>query len=214
MQNSSPSKAKTTRLLDEAEQAVQQGKKQKAYRASLEVTNLDPDEPLGWYLRSQTAPSQEEQLVCLSRVYSLNPDFPQARGKMHTALRGLVRQEPSLTYVDETRELYQVKTGMDLLLNVPKNRSYDELYVQRLEGPLKSAFSWLNLSLFSLFLGGVGAFFMAPLTAIRALLSYRSIRQRQDRVRLLVILLISGMIWLISVPIGLLFLVHFVTWGG
>lgn len=205
---------KVSQILEEAEQAAREGKRQKAYRASLKVTSLDPDEPLGWYLRSQTAPSQEERLVCLSRVYSLNPDYPQARGKMYTALRSLTKQEPSLTYVDETKELYQVKSGLDLLLNVPKNRSQDELYLQRSGGPLKTAYSWLNLSLLSLFLGGVGAFFMAPLAALRALISFRSIHQRRDRIRLLIILLISAMIWLVSIPLGLLFLVHFVTWGS
>lgn len=205
---------KVSRLLEDAEQAARQGKREKAYRASLKATNLAPDEPLGWYLRSKSAPSQEEQLVCLSRVYSLNPGFPQAKGEMHIALRGLIKQEPSLAYIDETRELYQVKSGIDLLLNVPKNRSYDELYLQRTGGPLKAAFSWLNMSLFSLFLGGVGAFFLAPMTALRALLLQRYIHDRRDRVRLLIILMISAVIWLASIPLGLLFLIHFITWGG
>ena len=133
---------------------------------------------------------------------------------MHAALRGLIKQEPSLAYVDETKKLYQVKSGLDLLLNVPKNRSYDELYLQRTDGPLKAAFIWLNLSLFTLFLGGVGAFFLAPLTAVRALLLQRYIQNRRDRVRLLVILIISAIVWLASIPLGLLFLIHFVTWGG
>jgi hypothetical protein len=160
---------KVARLLEAAEQSALQGKREKAYRTSLKVTNLAPDEPLGWYLRSQTAPSREEQLVCLSRVYSLNPDFPPAKGKMHAALQGLIKQEPSLAYVAETKDFYQVKSGLDLLINVPKNRSYDELYLRRAGGPLNAAFSWLNLTLFALFLGGVGAFILAPLTAIRAL---------------------------------------------
>lgn len=205
---------RVSRLLADAEQAVQEGKREKAYRASLKVTNLAPDEPLGWYLRSQTAPSQEEQLVCLSRVYSINPDFPPAKGKMYVALRGLIQREPSLAYVDETKELYRVRSGLDLLLTVPKNRSYDELYLHRKSGPLKAAFSWLNMSLLTLFLGGVGAFFLAPITALRALLLQRYIQNPRDRVRVLIIVLISTIIWLASIPLGLLFLVHFVSWGG
>ena len=203
---------RVSRLLEDAEQSALQGKREKAYRTSLKVTNLAPEEPLGWYLRSQTAPSQEEQLVCLSRVYSLNPDFPPAKGKMHAALRGLIKQEPSLAYVAETKQLYQVKSSLGLLINVPKNRSYDELFLRRPGGPLNAAFSWLNLTLFALFLGGVGAFFLAPLTAIRALLLQRQIRHRRDRIRLRVILLISALIWLASIPLGLLFLIHFVSW--
>jgi hypothetical protein len=205
---------RVSRLLENAEQSAQQGKREKAYRTSLKVTILAPDEPLGWYLRSQTAPSQEEQLVCLSRVYSLNPDFPPAKGKMHAALQGLIKQEPSLAYVDETKELYQVKSGLDLLLNVPKNRSSDELFLQKIDGPLKAAFIWLNLSLFTLFLGGVGAFFLAPMIVIRALLLQRHIHHHRDRVRVLIILALSAIIWLASIPLGLLFLIHFMTWGG
>jgi hypothetical protein len=202
MQNEHPTKV--SRLLEDAEQSIQQGKREKAYRTSLEVTNLAPEEPLGWYLRSQAAPSQEEQLVCLSRVYSLDPNFPPAKGKMYAAL----------AYINETKELYQVKSGLDLLINVPKNRSYDELYLQRTGGPLKAAFSWLNLTLFALFFGGVGAFFLAPLTGIRALLSYKRINQRSDRVRMLIILALAALIWLVSVPLGLLFLMHFMAWRG
>lgn len=206
--------SRVSRLLEEAEQSVRLGKREKAYRTSLKLTNLAPEEPLGWYLRSQTAPSQEEQLVCLSRVYSLDPEFPPAKGKMYVALRSLIKQEPSLAYVDETKDLYRVRSGLDLLLNIPKNRSYEEIYLQRTVGPLRAAFTWLNLSLFTLFLGGVGAFFLAPLTAIRALLLRRHIHQHRDRVRVLVILMLSAIIWLASIPLGLLFLIHFVTWGG
>jgi len=205
---------RVSRLLEQAEQATQQGKREKAYRTSLKVTDLAPDEPFGWYLRSKSAPSQEEQLVCLSRVYSLEPDFPPARGEMYAALRNLIKKEPSLAYVDETQDLYQVKSGMDLLLNVPKNRSYDELYLRRTAGPLKAAYSWLNMTLLTLFLGGVGAFFIAPLTALRALLLQRHIRERRDRVRLHVILILSAIIWIASIPLSLLFLIHFVSWGS
>jgi len=204
---------KVSRLLEDAEQAAQQGKREKAYRASLKVTDLAHDEPLGWYLRSKTAPSQEEQLVCLSRVYSLEPDFPPAKGEMYTALRSLTKKEPSLAYVDENRDIYQVKSGLDLLLNVPKNRSYDEPYLRRTAGPLKGAYTWLNMAILTLFLGGVGAFFIAPITIMRTLLLRRHVRERRDRIRLLVILTLSTLIWIASIPLSLLFLIHFVSWG-
>ncbi len=203
-----------SRLLEDAEQAAQQGKREEAYRASLKVTDLAHDEPLGWYLRSKTAPSQEEQLVCLSRVYSLEPDFPPAKGEMYAALRRLTKREPSLAYVDENRDIYQVKSGLDLLLNVPKNRSYDEPYLRRTPGPLKAAYTWLNMALLTLFLGGVGAFFIAPITVLRALLLRKHAREKRDRIRLLVILTLSILIWIASIPLGLLFLIHFVSWGN
>jgi hypothetical protein len=203
-----------SRLLEDAKQAVQQGKREKAYRSSLKVTDLAPDEPLGWYLRAKTAPSQEEQLVCLSRVYSLKPDFPPAQGEMYIALRDLIKKEPSLAYINETKELYQVKSGMDLLLNIPKNRPTAEHYLRRAVSPLKSAYSWLTMALLTLFLGGVGAFFIAPLSALRALLLLVKIRERPDRFRLLVVLSISVLIWVISIPLSLLFLIHFFAWGN
>ena len=93
-------------LLEGAEQAARQGDREKAYRSSLQATNLAPREPLGWYLRSHSAPSTEEKLVCLSRLYSLDPDFPLANGEMHIALGDLLQHDPSLVYVDETQELY------------------------------------------------------------------------------------------------------------
>jgi len=206
-------RTKVSRLLEDAEQAAQQGKREKAYRASLKVTDLAHDEPLGWYLRSKTAPSQEEQLVCLSRVYSLEPDFPRAKGEMYAALRSLTKKEPSLAYVDETRDIYQVKSGLDLLLNVPKNRYYDVPYLRRTAGPLKGAYTWLNMAILTLFLGGVGAFFIAPITILRTLLLRKHVRERRDRIRLLVILTLSTLIWIASIPLSLLFLIHFVSWG-
>ena len=59
-----------SQLLEEAGTFARQGKREKAYRASLRATTIAPDEPLAWYLRSQNAPSREEQLMCLSHAYS------------------------------------------------------------------------------------------------------------------------------------------------
>ena len=202
-----------SQLLEDAEQSAQQGKREKAYRSSLKATSLAPHEPLAWYLRSQTAPSREEQLICLSRVYSLDPDFPPARGEMYTALRDLIKQEPSLVYIDETRDLYRVRSGLDLLLNIPKNRAFEERYLRRTASPLKPAFGWLNLALLALFLGGVGAFFLAPIAAVRALQHKRLVLHRPDRIRLLILLIICAIIWLASIPLSLLFVIHFLGWG-
>ena len=73
-----------SQLLEEAGQFAQQGKREKAYQSSLKATSLAPDEPLAWYLRSQSAPSREEQLMCLSRAYSLDPGrFRSKEGAAH-----------------------------------------------------------------------------------------------------------------------------------
>ncbi len=66
--------ANVAHLLEEAEQFAGQGKREQAYQASLKATAVAPDEPSAWYARSRNAPSTEEQLMCLSRAYSLDPN--------------------------------------------------------------------------------------------------------------------------------------------
>jgi hypothetical protein len=199
-------------LLEEAERFSDEGKREKAYRSSLEATNSAPDNPQAWYLRAHSAPSAEEKLMCLSRVCSLDPAFQDAEMELHSALQGLLQQDPSLTYIDESKDVYQVRSGSDLLLNVPKSRAFQELYLQRDPGPLQPAFVWLNLSLLALFLGGVGAFFLAPMAVMTAMRHRGYIANRHDKARLPVLVLISSVIWLLSIPLTVLFLIHFMSW--
>ena len=147
--------AEIMKLLEAAEQFVQQGKREQAYRSSLQATGLAPNEPRAWYLRSQSAPSSEEQLLCLSRAYSLNPAFSDARHELRTAVHGLLKQEPFLAYVHETEEFYQVRSGRDLLIHIPKNRTFETPYLRKPHGLARQAFRWLSLSLLALLLGGV-----------------------------------------------------------
>src|SRR5215216_1928691 len=79
-------------LLEEAGKFAQQGKREKAYQASLRATTVAPDEPLAWYARSQSASSTEEQLMCLSRAYSLNPHDAETKKELHTAVHTLLKQ--------------------------------------------------------------------------------------------------------------------------
>ena len=75
-----------SQLLEEVGQLAQQGEREKAYQSSLRATSLAPDEPLAWYLRSQAASSTEEQLMCLSRAYSLDPTYPETKKELRTAV--------------------------------------------------------------------------------------------------------------------------------
>lgn len=200
---------KVTPLLEDAEQSAQQEKREKAYRSSLEATNLSPDDHLAWYLRSQTAPSAEEQLMCLSRTYSLNPAFPDAKEELHAAVQDLLDREPFLAYVHETEHLYQVRSGRDLLINIPKNRVFEKPHLQKDWGPLKPAFVWLSFSLVALFLGGVGAFVIAPIAALQALRLQLLPLSQSDRLRLWIVLAISMLTWFASIPLSLLFLIRF-----
>jgi hypothetical protein len=106
-----PLKTQVSQLLEEAGTLARQGKREKAYQASLRATTMAPDESLAWYLRSQNAPSPEEQLMCLSHAYSLAPDHPETRKELHSAVHGLLKQEPFLAYVYETEQFYQVRSA-------------------------------------------------------------------------------------------------------
>lgn len=200
-----------SQLLEEAEQFIWQGKREQAYQSSLRSTSIAPEEPLAWYLRSQAAPSSEEQLMCLSRAYSLNPELPDVKKELHTAVHKLLKQEPFLAYVHETEEFYQVRSGRDLLVNIPKNRTFETPYLKRTPGLAKPAFRWLTLSLLALFLGGVGAVLFAPIAAFQALRLQALAPSHSDRVRLLIVFILAVIIWLAAIPIGWLLLIRFYT---
>lgn len=198
-----------SRLLEEAEKLAREGKREKAYRSILKATSLAPDEPMAWYLRSQTAPSAEEHLLCLSRAYSLDPSLGTARTQLRAAVHHLLKREPFLAYVHETEEMYQVRSGLDLLINVPKNRTFEKPFLKRTPSPLKSAYTWLYLSLLALLLGGVGAVLFAPIAAFQVLRIQSRPLYRADRVRLLVIMILALLVWILSIPISWLFLIRF-----
>jgi hypothetical protein len=195
-------------LVEEAEQFARQGKRQKAYQSSLRATSIGPEDPLAWYARSRAALSPEEQLMCLSRACSLDPAFPDARKDLRTAVQALLEQEPFLAYVHETEQFYQVRSGLDLLVNIPKNRAFEKPYLQRSAGLAAPAFRWLAVSLAALVLGGVGAIVLAPLTAFQALRLQAASPSRGDRIRLWIVFLLAVAIWLASIPIGWLFLIR------
>src|SRR5688572_5102080 len=196
-------------LLEEAGQFAQQGKREKAYQSSLKATSLAPNEPLAWYLRSQTSASAEEQLMCLSRAYSLDPKFSDAKNDLRIAVQGLLKQEPFLAYVYETAEFYQVRSGREMLINIPKNRTFEIPYLKKKPGPAQPAFRWLSLSILALFLGGVGAVLFAPLAAFQALRLHASAPSEGERVRLLIVFVLSVIIWLAAIPISWLLLIRF-----
>lgn len=195
-------------LLEDVEKFVQQGKREKAYQSSLRATSVAPHNARAWYLRSQIAPSSEEKLMCLSRAYSLDPEFPETQRELRGAVHSLIQQEPFLAYVYETEKFYQVRSGRDLLINIPKDRSYETPYLKKPPGLAKPAFRWLSLALLALFLGGVGAVLLAPITAFQVLRLQTLTRSRPDRTRLWVVFILSVVIWLVAIPISWLLLLR------
>jgi hypothetical protein len=201
--------AEVSQLLDEAGTFAQQGKREKAYQSSLRATTLAPDEPLAWYMRSRNAPSREEQLMCLSHAYSLAPNHTETKKELRTAVHTLLKQEPFLAYVYETEQFYQVRSGRDLLINIPKDRTFETPYLKRKPGLAQPAFRWLTLSLLALFLGGVGAVLFAPIAAFQALRLQASAPTDGERVRLLIVFILAVLIWLAAIPISWLLLIRF-----
>ena len=198
-----------SQLLEEAGVLATQGKREKAYQSSLKATALAPNEHRAWYLRSQTAPSREEQLMCLSHAYSLAPEHTETKKELRAAVHALVKQEPFLAYVYETEKYYQVRSGRDLLLNVPKDRTFETPYLKKPPGLAKPAFRWLSLAVFALILGGVGAVLFAPIAAFQALRLQASAPSEGERVRLLIVFVLAVMIWLAAIPISWLLLIRF-----
>jgi hypothetical protein len=198
-----------SQLLEEAEQFARQGKREKAYQSSLKATTLAPKEPLAWYVRSQNAPSREEQLMCLSHAYSLAPDHAETKQELRAAVHKLLKQEPFLAYVYETEQFYQVRSGRDLLINIPKDRTFETPYLKKKPGPAQPAFRWLSLSLLALILGGVGAVIFAPIAAFQALRLQASATTDGERMRLLIVFILAVIIWLAAIPISWLLLIRF-----
>jgi hypothetical protein len=104
--------------------------------------------------------------------------------------------------------LYQVRSGRDLLVNIPKNRAYETPYLKRDSGPVKPAYRWLYLSLIGLLFGGVGAILLAPIAVFQALRLQSMSLSQADRVRTWVIFIFAILIWLLSIPISWLLLIR------
>lgn len=201
-------RTEVSQLLEEAGTLARQGKREKAYQSSLRATTAAPDEPLAWYLRSQSASSVEERLMCLSRAYSLDPNHSEIQRELRTTVHALLKQEPFLAYVHETAEFYQVRSGRDLLINIPKNRTFEIPYLKKPPGLAKPAFRWLSISVLALLLGGVGAVLLAPVAAFQALRLQSLAPSHGERIRLWVVFGLAVMVWLAAIPISWLLLIR------
>jgi len=197
-------------LLAEAQDFTERGQRERAYQLSLEATQIAPRDVDAWLLRADTAASLEEKLVCLSRLNAIDPNWAPARERTYSALKDLLQQEPFLAYIDETDDLYRVKSGLELYLNVPKARAVPETYPAPKSGALHSTYRWLSWSLLGLFIGGIGAIFLAPIAGMKVFWLLLKPLTRRDRVRALVAMVAAVLIWLAALPLGFLFYIHIV----
>ena len=195
-------------LLTESRDYLKANQQEKAHQLAIKATNLAGADPRTWIARAESSPSTEEQLMCLSRAYSLDPISSETQTQLHQAVRALLQQEPFLAYVHETPEFYQVRSGRELLINIPKNRNFETPFLKRGAGISRPAFYWLTLATLGLACGGVGALVLAPLAAFQALHLQSPQLIRSDRVRLWVAFALAVIVWLVSIPISFLLLIR------
>ncbi|HEY9529660.1 MAG TPA: hypothetical protein VIR02_21390, partial [Anaerolineales bacterium] len=67
----------------------------------------------------------------------------------------------------------------------------------------------LSFAVLALFLGGVGAVLFAPVAAFQALRLQASAPTDGERMRLLIVFILSMIIWLAAIPISWLLLIRF-----
>ena len=128
----------------------------------------------------------------------------------YQSVQNLLAQDPFLLYLDETYELYHVRHSTDLDLLVRKNRSSPEPFPATRPVLLQKAYSWLWMACIGLLLAGLGAMMLAMMAAAAALgLNLQPI-SRADRIRSLVVVLLSGALWLGGLLFVAILLVHII----
>jgi hypothetical protein len=101
-----------------------------------------------------------------------------------------------------------VRSGRDLLINIPKSRAFEIPYLQKPSGPVQPALKWLYLAFIGLLLGGVAALIFASIAVFQSLRLLTSPLQPGDRVRVWIVLALSGLTWFVALPISWLFMIR------
>ncbi|MCI0398833.1 MAG: hypothetical protein L0322_28425 [Chloroflexi bacterium] len=173
---------------------------------------LDPQEPEIWFQRARQARTLSEALLYLNQVYALDPQYLAARQMSYRALWRLLEEEPFLAYQGETDQLYRVWSSLNLELIVPKDRAAVEPYPPPETKPLTPVFTFLRWTAVGLIPAGLGALFLAPATAVCALLVYYHYRLNPaDQTRIVVVLFWAAVLWMAAVFLSLLFVIHVIA---
>jgi hypothetical protein len=198
----------------EAEDAIQRGDRLLAYQLSLEATQIAPQEIETWLMRAETAPSTEEAVTCLNQANALLPSDAAVKQKTYQMIQKLINQDPFVLYLDETDHLYHVRSGGQLSLSVFKDRSIPEPYPVKRPVLLQHAYRWLWMAFLGLALAGLGALIFAPLAAISAIaLSLTHTSKQSSKaysIHSLLVLILSGSLWLCGLLLFVILLVHIV----
>jgi hypothetical protein len=196
-------------LLLTAQSALKQGQRDRAYRLSLEITRAYPNSADAWLLRSKTAASSEETMYSLSQVNRLNPNHPASKLYTYQAVWSLLKRDPFLAYMDESDDLYYVRSQEYLSLVVPKDRAVPEKYPPKGPQPLAAAYRYLLLAVFGMIFSGLGTLIFAPLAVMTALLARQRGLQKEDQIRARVVMWLAFLLLAPAILLVLIFALHF-----
>ncbi|HEX2996399.1 MAG TPA: hypothetical protein VHP14_16355 [Anaerolineales bacterium] len=197
-------------VLSECEKAIREGNRQRAYDFALQATKLAPDHLEAWFLRASLAPSLEERLFCVNCMSELCPDCEDRRNVAFAAVKELLDRDPFLAYLEETEALYRVVNKSNQVVVIPKKRAAVTPFLVEQEQPnqLKPAYRLLLMAVFGLLLAGLGALVFAPLAALAAIGAGLSPQSRAERVGSVIVLMLSGLMFLTGLFFSYLFVLH------
>jgi hypothetical protein len=195
--------------LSEAVTALKNGNRAHAYQLSLELTRANPNNVDAWLLRSRTAQSTEEIMYSVSQVNRINPGHPATKTYAYQTMWKMLEHDPFLAYMDESDELYYIRNKEYMSLVVPKDRNVPEKYPPTEPQPLAPAYRFLLLALFGMVFSGIGTFVFAPLAVLSALNARRKGLDKQDRVRVRVVMWLAVLLMAPAALLVLIFALHF-----
>ena len=195
-------------VLDEAVHFIEQNEREKPSELSLSETQINDKDVEAWLVRADSADSPAEKLASLKRLYDLNHRDERVKQRIYAVLGDLLEQEPFLAYIEETEDLYRIRSGLEFEMDIPKFRAAPEPYPAPQPQVLKSAYRWLAISMAGLILGGIGASLFAPVAAFKAFSLRDKPLSQSERARSRAALAAAIMVWLVAIPIDVIFVLH------
>jgi F0F1-type ATP synthase membrane subunit c/vacuolar-type H+-ATPase subunit K len=199
-----------SQVLLDAEDAAKGGDRQRAYQLAREATQIAPGNVKAWLLCAQNAASLAETITYLNQANRLQPSDPDTKQITYQILQKLLEQDPFILYQTETDASYQVRSGEQLSLVVPKDRSIPQAYPTTRPARLQKAYQWLKIAILGLPLAGIGALLFAPLAAASAIGLYIEKPSKTNRIYSLVVLILASSLWLFGLLIGVILLIHLI----
>ncbi len=196
-------------ILNDARKALETGNWDGAYHLSLDATRQDTGNVEAWLIRAKTAASSQERLFCLSQASRLDPGHPTAKQELYSSLRSEFEQSPFLSYIEETDQVYFVRTRDYLSLTVPKYRGIPEGFPPARSETLVRAYRMLSWTVVGLVPAGLGTLVFAPLAIRLAASALRQPLPKPDRVRARLIIALSMLFFAIALFLVWLLSAHF-----